>query len=93
MEWIDVKDRLPEFYMEEKYDDIWHEKTKKGYFTGGLLVYAQHADLGCWGVYYADYNKDYNWKENKWNEPYFRGIGNPICNVTHWMPLPESPRK
>lgn len=92
MDWISVKDKLPEFYMGEKYNYTWHKETKRLYSSVPLLVYAQHAQCGYWGVFYADYNKEYNWKEEKWDKSYFRGIGNPICNVTHWMLLPEAPK-
>lgn len=90
--WIPVNEQVPEFWKDNKHDDAWHERTKRSYSSDSVLVYAQHAQLGCWSVFWAEYIKTYNWKEAKWEPAEFIGIGNPICNVTHWMPFPEAPK-
>ena len=73
MQWISVKDRLPELDPRFQYDSKY------------CIVATEHV------VTTASFREDIvrGKKVKRWHGAYglFRGI------VTHWMPLPEPPKK
>lgn len=92
LKWVDVNEAVPEFWLNSEYDEKWHEEHKQSLYSENVLVYCQHAQGGWWEIDYACYEKHYNYKTKQWDAPYFRGISNPIFNVTHWMHLPPVPK-
>lgn len=70
MEWISVKDKLPEV-------DVPVLIAYKGYNTGEV-----HND----GVAAVDQNGTWGWWDGGYAEETV------VVEVTHWMPLPESPK-
>jgi hypothetical protein len=74
MEWISVKDSLPE-----------KEKAERGYYDESKSVLIMTDD----GMYVAEYNH----AEKKWGIEWEYDFEDYVCEVTHWMPLPEPPKQ
>lgn len=77
MNWINVKDRLPEDQCARLaicFDDISEYEHP---FTPSDAMHIAFFSSGCW------------WLE-EW--PYDSSQDNCVSDVTHWMPLPEPPK-
>lgn len=102
MNWISVKERLPEC---EKEVLIWCNRNDYRFVCPAIYedgtVLTQDStwnwyDIDCYGTYSED-NDDYfvpqGWWENRQFTPDDE-YNNPVdCEVTHWMPLPEPPKE
>lgn len=91
MEWISVKDRLPEISYFES-DDVEHP-----YESFEVMVFCpQEPGIFCVAYLVMNQNEnDWNYKELSW-ESYIPSRGGHIEDVdfetfTHWMPLPQPP--
>lgn len=79
-EWISVEDRLPE-------DDLPKDSEKKQI---DVLVAIQREDDYGWLVRSQTRVKDKFWTDT---EPEWNWGTHPRGEVTHWMPLPEPPKR
>ncbi len=75
MEWISVKDRLP-----ENFKDVLIYDTYDGYIVAAYQVICEN------GRWYMSIALNEGWLINNCCEP-------DLKNVTHWMPLPQEPKK
>lgn len=101
MNWISVKDRLPEPEIE-----VLAVCVRNGYRFICPVIYEAGTTLtqdSIWNWYelynygtYSEENDDYFVPEGWWEARQFTPddvYNNPVdCAVTHWMPLPEPPK-
>lgn len=78
MNWISVKDRLPEYDEEVGCEELLFYVPEEGIFYGTYKYKCEFYDDEKINMFWAD-NHDYD------------GGDAPIDNVTHWMPLPQPP--
>lgn len=100
-EWISVKDGLPNHNQEvlicQKYGNKDYQAVFTGYYAerfknesrsetewDGIDDYCEEKD--CFFEPQGWYENQYNWDE-------FAGIYCEQKKVTHWMPLPDKPRR
>lgn len=102
MEWINVKDRLPEC---EKEVLIWCNRNDYRFvcpaiYEDGTMLTQDSTwnwyEIDCYGTYSED-NDDYFVPQGWWENRQFTPddvYNNPVdCEVTHWMPMPEPPKE
>ena len=101
MDWISVKDRLP-----EPETEVLAVCVRNGYRFICPVIYENGTTLtqdSIWNWYeldnygtYSEENDDYFVPEGWWENRQFTPddvYNNPVdCAVTHWMPLPEPPK-
>lgn len=81
MEWISVKDRIPEVSgaKNDRLPDLCESAPVLAITEYGVMVVAQYA---------TDIDDETGESTRYW---YIKGI-DVIYGVTHWMPLPEPPK-
>ena len=102
MEWISVKERLPEC---EKEVLIWCNRNDYRFvcpaiYEDGTMLTQDSTwnwyEIDCYGTYSED-NDDYFVPQGWWENRQFTPddvYNNPVdCEVTHWMPMPEPPKE
>ena len=87
MEWISVKDRLPEGGGDFYGDDNSLEESAY------VLTYGCYRN--CYGYGIGTYIRDHhNIHDSGWNGCLVaEEVELDYCDVTHWMPLPEPPKE
>lgn len=101
MEWIDVKDKLPENEQEvlvccerNKYRFVCPAIYEDGTVLTQDSVWNWY-EIDSYGTY-SEENDDYFVPQGWWENRQFTPddvYNSPVdCNVTHWMPLPELPK-
>lgn len=83
MNWISVKDRLPEkdgqyliYYNDDGFRGVWIDNFAVN--LSNVSYCFKGKNRSGWFSYELDYSGQYNYEET--------------TSVTHWMPLPEPPK-